>query len=86
VWLVSGPTEGGAVNSPLTPREKKAHELIDALALGDAWAEKFKRYRTTAHSCECIDWLVRGRRRHEIEACKHMLAFRLLATREDSVA
>ncbi|MCJ7831531.1 MAG: hypothetical protein MUP86_03315 [Dehalococcoidia bacterium] len=66
----------------LTPRERKAQGLVEALAVADEWRSKFARYKTSAASCECPDWLIRGIARHQIEACKHQLAFRLLQARD----
>ncbi|MCJ7831364.1 MAG: hypothetical protein MUP86_02445 [Dehalococcoidia bacterium] len=71
--------------TPLSARETRARELVDALAAADALRQKFERYHTTTSSCGCMDWQVRGRR-NEIKSCYHILALRLMAEREKSHA
>jgi len=65
----------------LTARELKARQAVLAAGTLDAWRGKFERYHTTRDYCRCADFQVRGLTRHEIDACKHMLAMRLLQER-----
>ncbi len=63
-------------------RELRARQAVLAAGELDTWRAKFDRYHTTRDECQCPDFQVRGVGRHEIEACKHMLALRLLEDRE----
>ena len=70
--------------TPLTAREIRAHELVDALTVAEALRQKLERYHTTATSCNCPDFRYRGpgSGKNLIGACAHILALRLLAERE----
>lgn len=59
----------------------KARQLVLASGILDSWQARFARYRTTTSSCQCPDYQVRGRR-GEIDACKHILALRLMEKRQ----
>lgn len=71
-----------APGQPLSSRELRARQLVDALATADALRQKLTRYQTTADWCGCPDFQMRGIARDTIDACKHILAYRLLAERE----
>ncbi|MCX6026833.1 MAG: hypothetical protein NTY23_11350 [Chloroflexi bacterium] len=72
-----------ATSGELTSREAKARQAVLAAGELDAWAAKFERYHTTADDCQCPDYVIRGSHgRGEIDACKHIIAKRLLAERE----
>lgn len=55
------------------PRELRGRELLKALENVEAWKAKFKKYSTTATSCECLDAQIRK------VVCKHQHAFRMMA-------
>lgn len=75
----SGVHRGFGSGSAVSDREARARELMDALQLVAHWRQRIKAYRTTAESCGCPDFQVRGLARREIAACKHMTALRILA-------
>ena len=58
--------------TPLTARDVRAHELVDALAIADGLRQKLEKYHTTTESCECRDAIYR----HVV--CKHRIALQLL--------
>lgn len=69
------------VQASLTSRELKARQAVLAAGELDVWRAKFEQYHTTADSCGCPDYQIRGVARGEIESCKHMIAWRLLLER-----
>lgn len=71
-----------AAQPALTAREAKARQAVLAAGELDTWRAKFRQYHTAADSCRCPDFQIRGMARGSIAACKHMLAWRLLAARE----
>jgi len=64
--------------TPDEVRQLKASQGILGDGVLDMWQAKFEKYHTTANSCACPDWSVRGAFRGDIKACKHMIALRLL--------
>ena len=70
------------MNPSLSSRELAARQVVLAAGELDAWRAKFERYHTRADWCGCPDYQMRGIGRGQIDACKHMIAFRLLAERE----
>lgn len=63
-------------------REELASQIVLADGELDTWLAKFEKYHTTEEDCQCPDFQIRGVGRHTIDACKHMLAFRLRAEGE----